>query len=75
MNKKRKETRQRLKDIKTKREFLDLLDEVKLTDEERTIAEMVFLKGQGYSFIADTLGYAERTVKAKMRKILNILSK
>lgn len=75
MNDKNKTTRQRLKDIKTKREFLDLLDEVKLTDEERLIAEMVFLKGQSYGFIADTLGYSERTVKAKMRKILNILSK
>ena len=75
MNNKNKTTKQQLKDIKTKQEFLNLLDEAMLTDEECLIAEMVFLKGQGYGFIADMLGYSERTVKAKMRKILNVLSK
>lgn len=74
MDETRKQTKNRLKDIKTKKEFLALIDGAKLTDEEKKIACMAFICGQGYAFIADSLGYSERTVKRKMRHILNILT-
>lgn len=74
MDEKRKQTKSRLKDIKTKKEFLTLVENAKLTDDEKQIACMAFVGGQGYAFIADSLGYSERTVKRKMRHILNILT-
>lgn len=71
MDEKRKDKKRFVRQIRTKSEYEAYMSDLKLTDEQRIIADMVFLNGHDYSFIADTLGYSEVTIKHKMRVILD----
>lgn len=57
------EVRKRLRDISTRDEFNALLDSSVLSDEERRILVMHYIERKPLSFIADELGFSERTVK------------
>lgn len=69
------ETRRRLKSIYNIKTFTELLDTCILTEDERTIIELHYLKGKDLSYIADILGFSESTVKRKHRNILSKLNK
>lgn len=69
------ETRRKLKSIYDVKTFKDLLDTCILTEDERTIIELHYLKGKDLAYIADTLGFSESTVKRKHRNILSKLNK
>ena len=45
----------------------------KLTDEQRTIADMIFLNGYTHEQIANQLGYSTNTIKHKVQKLLGTL--
>lgn len=57
------ETRKRLREISSRDEFNALLDSRVLSDEERRILELHYLKRKPLGYIADELGFSERTVK------------
>ncbi|MES1921701.1 hypothetical protein MHBO_003230 [Bonamia ostreae] len=73
MNAKNKTKRQDVKNIQTLSEYKQYRDSLKLTDEQKELMDMVFVRGWSYNMIADTIGCAECTVKRKMRKILDLL--
>lgn len=64
------ETRRKLKDIYSIQSFEDLLESCILTEEDKTILRLHYLKGKDFRFIADELGYAESTIKRHHKKIL-----
>lgn len=68
-------TRSKLQNIASISEFNQILESVVLTDEEKYILKMYYLKGKSFSCIADELGYAEITVNKKHCKILKKLGK
>lgn len=57
------------------RRFDDLLNESTLSDEDKEILRLHYLKGKDFRYIGDTLGYAEITIKKRHVKALSKLSK
>lgn len=71
MNKQRKAMRARLKAIKTVSEYKEVTADLKLTDTEREIMDMIYLKGYDYGYIADTLGFSYSHVAKVALKIID----
>jgi DNA-directed RNA polymerase specialized sigma subunit len=69
------DTRKRLEAIPSVRRFDDLLNESTLSDEDKEILRLHYLKGKDFRYIGDTLGYAEVTIKKRHVKALSKLSK
>lgn len=69
------DTRRKLKDIPDVSRFDDLLERSTLTDEDKEILRLHYLKGKDFRYIGDTLGYAEVTIKKRHAKALSKLSK
>lgn len=69
------ETRRKLRDIYDVRTFEQLIESCVLTDEDKSILRLHYLKGQDFGFIADNLGFSERTIRRRHQKILSKLNK
>lgn len=69
------DTRNRLKKISDLVAFDDLLNRSTLSDTDKTILRLHYLKEKDFRFIADTLGFAESTVKKRHLKALDKLMK
>lgn len=69
------ETRQRLKAIASVQELNELLDKCVLSDEDRLIFELHYIKGKPLGYIADELGYSESCIKKRHCKIIGRLEK
>lgn len=69
MKAERRAARDFVKGINTKAELDDYLNMLNLTDEERTIARMMFGNGWTRAKIALETGYSEPQIKRKIRKI------
>lgn len=67
------ETRNRLKEIVEIQTFSDLLNRCILSEEDRQIMELHYLRGKDLRYIADLLGYSEGTIKKRHRRILKKL--
>ena len=68
------ETRRKIKNICDIKTFNELLDNCVLTEEDKTIMTLHYLKGKDFRYIADELGFAESTIKHRHRKILSKLN-
>lgn len=74
MNKEALEKRRRIKSIKTKQEYEDFKNSINLTYEQNLLFDAVFMHGYDYRYIADNiLNCTERTVKSKMKRLLEKL--
>jgi len=69
------DTRRKLKEIPSLCRFDDLLEQSTLTDEDKKILRMHYLKGKDFRYIGDMLGYAEITIKKRHSKALSKLNK
>ena len=69
------DTRKKLKDVPTVSRFDDLLEQLTLSDEDKEILRLHYLKGKDFRYIGDMLGYAEITIKKRHVKALKKLSK
>jgi len=56
-------------------EINQLLDSVVLTDRQKKIFEMRYLRGNDINFIADTLGYCPRVINKELRLVRNKIAK
>lgn len=65
------DTRNRLKKISDLVAFDDLLNRSTLSDTDKTILRLHYLEEKDFRFIADTLGFAESTVKKRHLKALD----
>lgn len=68
------ETRRKLKDISLVSDFEHLLSICTLTEQDKEILRMHYLHGKDFRFIGDSIGYAERTIKAHHKRALKKLS-
>lgn len=68
-------TKKKIKSIYSVKTFEELLQSCVLTEEDKMIMRMIYLKGKSLSFIADELGFSESTIKRKHKTILSKLSK
>lgn len=66
-----KSVRAQLKGICSIQTFEDLLESCTLTDEDKDLLKLHYLKGKDFRYIGDELGYSESTIKRKHRKILS----
>lgn len=70
-------TRHKLKGIFSSDAFYSILDMVVLSDTEKEILRLWYLKGLTFMQISEKLGYSERTIKKKhgdaLKKIKKIL--
>ena len=73
MNPELRAKKKALINIRTIEEYNSFMDNIKLSDEQRKKANKAFINGYDYRYIGDKLGYSERTIKAKMSKILSKL--
>ena len=67
-------TRKKLKNITLVTAFEDLFAQCTLSDTDKEILRMHYLQEKEFSFIGDTLGFSEATVKQRHRKALKKLS-
>lgn len=70
MNEENARTRRKLKEIETIDSFRELIDVLNISEEEKTILELYYLKQKSITYIADILGMSESTVKRKHSKVL-----
>lgn len=68
-------TRRRLKAIPLVADFEAILGRCTLSEEEKEILRRYYIEKQDFRFIGDALGYTERTMKDKHKKILAKISK
>lgn len=72
----RKEARRILTDIPEIDSYLDLIGKAKLTDLERKVCDMKYLRGWKLIDIGEELGYSERYMKKihgkALRKLTNL---
>lgn len=71
MNEQTKKVRDQLKGIYSVKTFEELLESCILTDEEKDLLNLHYLKGKDFRYIGDMLGYSESTIKRKHKKILS----
>lgn len=69
------DTRNRLKKISDLVAFDDLLNRSTLSDTDKTILRLHYLGEKDLRFIADSLGFAESTIKKRHLKALDKLMK
>lgn len=67
-------TRRKLQEVPLLSDFESVLDRCTLSEQEKEIMRMHYIDKQEFSFIGDKLGFAERTIKAKHKKILRKIS-
>lgn len=66
-------TRHKLKAIKLKSDFLELIDKIILSEDERKILIKHYIENKNFAFIGDELGYTEQAVIRKHCLILDKL--
>ena len=69
------ETRKKLKEIPTISGFDALLDQSTLSDLDKDILRLHYLKHKDFRFISEFFGYAEVTIKKRHTKALSKLRK
>lgn len=70
MDKKKKEIKDRLRNMTTVSEFEEVLNNLILSEEEKQILRLLYREKKTVSYIADILGMSESSVKKKHSKIL-----
>lgn len=75
MNSINKVTRNKLKEIPTKKELEDLVDKLILSDDERNIILMHYRDKKPLSYIADIIGITKSSVNKKHKSALLKISK
>ena len=75
MNSINKITRDKLKEIPTKKELEDLIDKLILSDDERNIILMHYRDKKPLSYIADIIGITKSSVNKKHKSALLKISK
>jgi DNA-directed RNA polymerase specialized sigma subunit len=68
-------TRRKLRAIPTVSQFNALLDSCTLSEQDKTIIKLHYIQDKDFGYIADIMGFCEKTVKERHRNALKKLSK
>lgn len=69
------ETRRKISDIADIETFTDLLNRTTLSELDKEIMELHYVKDKDFKFIGDTFGYSESGIKKRHKRILSKLNK
>ena len=69
------DTRNKIKEIADLSSFYSLIDNAVLSDTDKQILELHYIKEKDFRYIGDILGYSESTIKKRHKKILAKLSR
>ena len=69
------ETKHRVKDIADINTFNDIISNVKMSETDKDILKRIYVDEQNVNFIADMLGYSERTIRRRHESALKKISK
>lgn len=75
MNEETARAKQKLKGLCSVSDFNDLLDKLLLSEDERQILELKYHYNKTISYIADTLGMSESSVKKKQAKAMEKIAR
>ena len=75
MDKENANTRNKIKQICSVKDFEEMLSDTMLSDEEKEVMRMIYKEQKTLGYIADHLGLSESSVKKKHRKILMKIGK
>ena len=75
MNEHLKNLRHKIKDVPNIKTFEDLLLNLKVSDEDKDILRAIYINNKTISYIADTLGYSEGTIKRRHKRCLRLIAK
>lgn len=67
------EVKHKVKQIKTKTSFYELIDDIMLSEVEREMMIMYYVDNKDLSYIADTLGYSKQGISKMHKRILKKL--
>ena len=68
------ETRRKLQEVPLVSEFEAILKLCTLSDEDKNILRMHYIQKKDFRYIADSLGYSEKTIKQRHKDALRKIS-
>lgn len=68
------ETRRKLQAVPLVSEFEAILNLCTLSDEDKNILRMHYIQKKDFRYIADTMGYSEKTIKQRHKDALRKIS-
>lgn len=71
-NKSTQHSLEEIPDIKT---FEELIEQLTISEEDKTLMKLHYIEDKNFAYIADVLGYSESWVKRKHLRILKKLDK
>ena len=70
-----KSTQHNLEEIPDIKTFEELIEQLTISEEDKTLMRLHYIENKNFSYIADVLGYSESWVKRKHLRILKKLDK
>lgn len=70
-----KATQHSLKEIPDIKTFEELIEQLTISEEDKTLMRLHYIEDKNFAYIADVLGYSESWVKRKHLRILKKLNK
>lgn len=70
-----KGTQHSLKEIPDIKTFEELIEQLTISEEDKTLMRLHYIEGKNFAYIADVLGYSESWIKRKHLRILKKLDK
>lgn len=70
-----KSTQHNLKEIPDIKTFEELIEQLTISEEDKTLMRLHYIEDKNFAYIADVLGYSESWVKRKHLRILKKLDK
>lgn len=69
------DTKHKIQGLQRYDDFYSLINSCIMSDEDRQILKMIYIEDKTLSYIGDTLGYSESTIKSRHKKLLKKLTK
>lgn len=70
-----KSTQHNLEEIPDIKTFEELIEQLTISEEDKTLMRLHYIEDKNFAYIADVLGYSESWVKRKHLRILKKLDK
>ena len=70
-----KSTQHNLEEIPDIKTFEELIEQLTISEEDKTLMRLHYIENKNFAYIADVLGYSESWVKRKHLRILKKLDK
>lgn len=69
------QAKKRLQSVATVTELKAIFEECAISDEDREMLTLIYVRRKNFGYVADILGYSEDTIKSRHKKCLEKISK